>query len=103
MERMSKRASISRLANAIARSTCEAFDKSQFKFREITRRASQRFSARDWHGMHDDSAARLDVYETAVDEIVGRIHELLDPHLGVKQTERDEKRTPPREVPLSGP
>ena len=28
--------------------------------------------------MHRDSAARLDVYETAVDHIVGRVHELLE-------------------------
>jgi isocitrate dehydrogenase kinase/phosphatase len=77
----SKRTPTSRLANATAQAICQAFDQSQLRFREITRRAAKRFDQRDWHGMHRDSAARLDVYEMAVDRIVARVRELLDDRL----------------------
>lgn len=77
----SKRTPTSRLANATAQAICQAFDQSQLRFREITRRAAKRFDQRDWHAMHSDSAARLDVYEMAVDRIVARVRELLDDRL----------------------
>ena len=75
---MSRHASTSRLANVTARAIRRAFDRSRREFHEITQRAGQRFGRRDWPGMHADSAERLDVYETAVDGIVARVHELLE-------------------------
>ncbi|MEZ6071610.1 MAG: isocitrate dehydrogenase kinase/phosphatase AceK regulatory subunit [Pirellulales bacterium] len=76
-EPMPNQKSISRLANVVARAIRRALDKSQFEFREITRRARQRFAERDWRGMNRDSTERLGVYEAAVDDVVVRIRELL--------------------------
>jgi isocitrate dehydrogenase kinase/phosphatase len=75
---MSPRASTSRLANSVAGEICRAFDQSHHEFREITRRASQRFCERDWRGIHDDSVARLEVYQTAVDRLVASVREMLE-------------------------
>ena len=35
-------------------------------FQRLTRRARARFGARDWNGMQQDAAARLDLYNQAV-------------------------------------
>jgi len=71
---MSARITTSRLANALARDICQAFDQFQREFREITGRAEQRFATRDWQGLQADSTARLDVYQRVVDGIVTRAH-----------------------------
>jgi isocitrate dehydrogenase kinase/phosphatase len=75
--RTSQRATVSRLANVLARAIRRAFNQSQRQFREITLRARRRFLERDWHGMQRDSAERLDVYEATVDQIVSRIRGVL--------------------------
>ena len=75
---MIKRASTSRLANMIAGAIRRAFDESQLQFLEITRRAGKRFAEREWHGIHEDSAARLDVYDAAVNQLIVRIRQLLE-------------------------
>ena len=93
---ISSQASTSRFGNVIARAIYRAFDQSQLQFREITGRAAARFAARDWRGMQDDSSARLDVYETAVDQIVVRVHELpRDVEvLRVGHTQKDDRQVP---------
>lgn len=75
---MPQQVTTSRLANTISRAMRRAFDQYQANFREITSRARNRFEHRDWHGMQADSAERLEVYANAVDQIVARIHELLE-------------------------
>ena len=73
----SKQASTSRLANVAAQAIHTAFDQSQVHFRNITRRAAAHFSARNWRSMHNDSAARLGVYEDAVDQVVRLVRDSL--------------------------
>lgn len=43
-----------------------AFEEYQARFREITRRGRVRFENRDWHGLQQDSARRLDVREQVI-------------------------------------
>ncbi|MBM3327520.1 MAG: bifunctional isocitrate dehydrogenase kinase/phosphatase [Calditrichaeota bacterium] len=50
----------------------EAFDGFDADFKTITRRAKQRFEARDWQGGWRDAATRLDAYENAIDCIAER-------------------------------
>ncbi len=74
---MSESPMTSRLANTVAREICRAFVRFQNEFREITQRGKVRFAQRDWAGMHADSAARLDVYKGAIDQVVDCTRTLL--------------------------
>ena len=47
------------------------------RFKDITRRAPQRFKNRDWHGMRADAILRLDLYKDAVDRIEIDIRRIL--------------------------
>ena len=47
------------------------------RFKDITRRAPQRFKNRDWHGMRADAILRLDLYKEAVDRIEIDIRRIL--------------------------
>ena len=69
---MSDHITTSRLANTLAREIRLAFDQFQTEFCEITSHAEDRFATRDWKGMQADSAARLDVYQRAIDPVVAR-------------------------------
>jgi isocitrate dehydrogenase kinase/phosphatase len=71
---MSDHITTSRLANALAREVCQAFDQYQTEFRQITSGAARRFASRDWQGLQADSAARLEVYQKAIDPVVARAH-----------------------------
>ncbi len=73
--------STSRLANVVAREIRDAYVRCQELFRAITRRARRRFAGRDWHGMHDDSAQRLDVYASTIDDIETRLRTTLGQRL----------------------
>lgn len=75
---MPQQVTTSRLVNTISRAMRRAFDQYQLNFKTITSRARKRFETRDWHGMQADSTKRLEVYTTAVNQIVERIHELLE-------------------------
>jgi isocitrate dehydrogenase kinase/phosphatase len=68
----------SRLANLGAREILLAFDTYRAGFRSLTRRARQRFEERDWLGLRDDAAERLDLYRDTVDPTVVRIIDLLE-------------------------
>jgi isocitrate dehydrogenase kinase/phosphatase len=57
-------------------------------FQRFTLQARLRFEARDWLGALQDSADRLDVYNSLARETVGHLHELLDEHTRDKETWR---------------
>ena len=67
----------SRLANLGARSLRDGLDLYRTRFRDITRRAAERFAARDWAGMATDAGERLDVYRQAVDRVEADTRTLL--------------------------
>jgi len=50
------------------------------EFTAITRRAAERFEQRDWKGMHDDTVARLDLYQQVVGATCRRIVDGLGLH-----------------------
>ena len=78
---MSSRLTDSRVANIGAFAIHEAFLTYRQQFRAITRRAGERFAARDWRGMQADAALRLALYRQVVDQVVRRIQGLLDARL----------------------
>ena len=59
----------SQISELAARLTLEAFDAFNADFRVITRRAGGRYETRDWPGGRLDAAARLDLYEQALERI----------------------------------
>jgi isocitrate dehydrogenase kinase/phosphatase len=73
----SQRMTASRLANLGAAAIYSAYNDYEQHFRTITRRAQWRFETRDWHGMQDDSRARLELYRQIVDRVVNEIRGLL--------------------------
>ena len=74
---MSEQITTSRLANTMAREVCRAFVHLQYEFRKITQRAKHRFAQRDWQGLQADTAARLDVYQRSIDQLVDRTDSVL--------------------------
>ena len=71
----------SRLAQLCAEATRDAFVEYEAQFDEITRRARERFLARDWHGSFDDARERLRLYSLIVGSLTNRIAELTGPGL----------------------
>ena len=67
----------SRLAARCAETALEAFLDYQTRFNAITRRARERFLARDWAGGFDDGAERLHFYNDVLDGLTSRIRKLL--------------------------
>lgn len=63
-----------------ARFTLEAFDSFNAEFRDITRRALQRFEQKDWQGGLRDAAERLDSYDRALDRVALRLDTVLGDH-----------------------
>lgn len=64
-------------AAASARLILDGFTSYQDQFREITRRAKQRFEKRDWSGLQTDATERLDLYKNVVDQVVANVREGL--------------------------
>ncbi|MGZ8756187.1 MAG: bifunctional isocitrate dehydrogenase kinase/phosphatase, partial [Acidimicrobiia bacterium] len=64
-------------AAASARLILDGFTSYQDQFREITRRAKQRFEKRDWSGLQTDATERLDLYKNVVDRVVANVREGL--------------------------
>jgi isocitrate dehydrogenase kinase/phosphatase len=58
------------------------------EFQRFTLQARLRFEARDWLGALQDSADRLDVYNTLARHTVEHLHDLLDEHTRDKDTWR---------------
>jgi isocitrate dehydrogenase kinase/phosphatase len=71
----------SRLAALCAEAARAAFAEYETRFDEITRRARERFLARDWRGSYDDAAERLKLYSEVVHRLTGRIEELMGARL----------------------
>ena len=71
----------SRLANLAAPAIVRALEDYREAFALITRRARGRFEERDWRGTVADATERLDLYGKVVDEIEGRVREMLGPRL----------------------
>jgi len=66
-----------RLSSQGATAIYRAFSTYRSRFKDITRRAPQRFKNRDWHGVRADAIRRLDSYKDAVDRIEFDIRGLL--------------------------
>jgi isocitrate dehydrogenase kinase/phosphatase len=45
------------------------------RFDDVTRRASARFEARDWHGMHSDAVERLGLYRQTTDAALAELRQ----------------------------
>jgi isocitrate dehydrogenase kinase/phosphatase len=71
----------SRLAARCAETALQAFFDYQTRFNAITRRARERFLARDWVGSFDDAAERLRFYNDVLDSLTSRIRELMGARL----------------------
>lgn len=76
-------------AFAIAGSIRDAFDRYLAGFIEVTRRARRRFELREWKGVQNDAAQRLDLYADAVSALVARLREQGEPDRRVWQEARD--------------
>jgi isocitrate dehydrogenase kinase/phosphatase len=74
----------SRLAARCAEIAQQAFFDYQTRFNAITRRARERFLARDWAGSSNDAAERLRFYNDVLDGLTSRIRELM----GIRLPER---------------
>ncbi len=62
-----------------------AFSEYRSQFKEITRRAPNRFKRRDWLGVRADAVQRLDLYKDAVDRIETEIRRLIADHVEEKK------------------
>ena len=71
----------SRLAARCAETAQQAFSDYQTRFNAITRRARERFLARDWAGSFDDASERLHFYNDVLDSLTNRIRELMGARL----------------------
>lgn len=71
----------SRLATLCAEAARDAFFEYETHFDEITRRARERFLARDWHGSFDDARERLRLYSLIVGSVTNRVRELMGSRL----------------------
>jgi isocitrate dehydrogenase kinase/phosphatase len=66
------------LSVAKAEAIYQAFHQYRNRFQEITCRAKSRFENRDWAGMQQDMAERLELREKCVSEIVGQLKNELE-------------------------
>lgn len=71
----------SRLAARCAENAQQAFFDYRARFDAITRRARERFLARDWTGSFEDAAERLHFYNDVLDDLTNRIKALMGARL----------------------
>ncbi len=71
----------SRLAALCAEEARKTLGDYESRFDEITRRARDRFLARDWRGTQDDATERLHLYSEVLDGLTSRVRELMGPRL----------------------
>ncbi len=71
----------SRLAALCAEETRQALGEYEVRFDEITRRARDRFLARDWRGSFQDAAERLRLYTLVLDGLTNRVKALMGERL----------------------
>jgi isocitrate dehydrogenase kinase/phosphatase len=72
----------SRLAALCAQKTQQAFLDYRERFHVITRRARERFLARDFAGGYADAAERLRLYGSVLTQLTTEIEDLMGPRLG---------------------
>jgi isocitrate dehydrogenase kinase/phosphatase len=72
----------SQLAALCAEAAREAFAEYEARFDEITRRARDRFLARDWRGSFDDTRERLRLYSLILDSLTNRVREVMAAKVG---------------------
>jgi isocitrate dehydrogenase kinase/phosphatase len=72
----------SRLADSAAGIIHEGFNSYRSRFAAVTGRAKGRFEGRDWQGMQADAGERLELYATALDEVIAALRRLLAHRLG---------------------
>jgi isocitrate dehydrogenase kinase/phosphatase len=68
-----------------ARHIVDAFARYNAEFRAITRRAPQRFDARDWKGSQRDAVERIELYDHFVNQTIAALRLLL----GAQAADRD--------------
>jgi isocitrate dehydrogenase kinase/phosphatase len=81
---LSAAASAPQLARQAAQEIADAFDRYNAEYRQITRRAPQRFDALDWQNAQKDAVERIELYGRFVDSTVAA----LRVHLGEEAQER---------------
>ena len=67
----------SQLADRVAAAINQAYGHYSSQFAKITRRAGDRFEHRDWHGLHEDTVERLDLYAESVGRAVAAAEALV--------------------------
>jgi isocitrate dehydrogenase kinase/phosphatase len=60
-----------------ARHIVDAFARYNAEFRAVTRRAPQRFDARDWKGSQRDAVERIELYDRFVNQTIAELQERL--------------------------
>ncbi|HEV3409191.1 MAG TPA: isocitrate dehydrogenase kinase/phosphatase AceK regulatory subunit, partial [Chthoniobacterales bacterium] len=71
----------SRLAALCAGTVQRAFSEYDSRFHAITRRARERFLARDWRGSYGDASERLHLYSEVLDELAANIRKAMGERL----------------------
>src|SRR5688572_26366489 len=84
MSALSSASSRDALVDECAAALVQAFADYNAEFRAITRRAPQRFEARDWRGSQRDAVERIELYDKCVNRAVAHMRE----RLGEDATER---------------
>ena len=64
-------------ARAGTHAICRGYEAYSQEFRDITRRAQERFERRDWHGMRRDALQRLELYGSIVKDVVADVKRVL--------------------------
>jgi isocitrate dehydrogenase kinase/phosphatase len=78
------KASVAQLVDCTAETISNGFAAYHGIFRDITRKAKQRFEECDWHGLQQDSETRLDLYKDFVAWTVNTLKEQLGKRAGDK-------------------
>ncbi len=70
---------VSAAADECAQAIVDAFVAYNADFRAVTRRAPQRFEARDWTGSQRDAVERIELYDRRVKQIIAELSERFGP------------------------
>jgi isocitrate dehydrogenase kinase/phosphatase len=73
------------ISSECARQIVDAFARYNAEFRAITRRAPQRFDARDWKGSQRDAVERIDLYDRFVNQTIAELRERLSAAAGQRE------------------
>ena len=73
MSALSSASSRDALVEECAAALVQAFADYNAEFRAVTRRAPQRFEARDWRGSQRDAVERIELYDKCVNRAVAHM------------------------------